>query len=175
LPETDDETSYNQAYETLVGADDDLVGMLAYALYKRSKRHWVIRHRQTYGREPSGEEYRTFVDAQLDPDSVKRLRDDATSLLYSYAESVVESYSPQIRQEALGEDAVRRAEEAHTALKDTLGTIASKDTFWKNLAISALGAFLYSVILALIAIILHFVGVSLIDIVPPVQPGGSAA
>jgi hypothetical protein len=34
--------SYNTVYEKLVLRDDDLVGLISYALYKQRKRAWMI-------------------------------------------------------------------------------------------------------------------------------------
>jgi hypothetical protein len=47
---------YNTVYEKLVQRDDDLIGLIAYALYKQHKRDWLIAYRQREGREPSAAE-----------------------------------------------------------------------------------------------------------------------
>ena len=37
---------YNTVYEKLVQRDDDLIGLIAYALYKQHRRDWLIAYRQ---------------------------------------------------------------------------------------------------------------------------------
>lgn len=44
---------YNKAMEILLDGDDDLVGLVAYALYKQSKRDWIVSYRRQYGRPPN--------------------------------------------------------------------------------------------------------------------------
>ena len=39
---SDPDSQYNTVYERLVLRDDDLVGLIAYALYKQRKRAWVV-------------------------------------------------------------------------------------------------------------------------------------
>src|SRR3546814_8689464 len=48
------EREYNRIFEMLVTASDDLVGLVAYALYKRHKRDWLLALRSK--REPTPED-----------------------------------------------------------------------------------------------------------------------
>src|SRR3546814_15750943 len=53
------EREYNRIFEMLVTASDDLVGLVAYALYKRHKRDWLLALRSK--REPTPEDAQAFL------------------------------------------------------------------------------------------------------------------
>src|SRR3546814_15200792 len=53
------EREYNRIFEMLVTASDDLVGLVAYALYKRHKRDWLLALRSK--REPTPEDAEAFL------------------------------------------------------------------------------------------------------------------
>ena len=69
---------YSEIYEKLVQSDDDdLVGLIAYSLYKQSKRQWLIAHEQKHGQRPTDDEERIFVSA-FTSNELKRLREPRT-------------------------------------------------------------------------------------------------
>ncbi|MBY0612885.1 MAG: hypothetical protein K2P80_11955 [Beijerinckiaceae bacterium] len=51
----------NPMFELLVKDDSDLAGLLAYALYKLSKREWLNAFIAAHEREPNGDEMRAFI------------------------------------------------------------------------------------------------------------------
>lgn len=76
----------HKTYSALVKDEEDLIGYIAYALYKREKLKFCEKCRQDSGTEPSKEEVATFVGiANLD---IRRsaYRDQAAALLESFAE-----------------------------------------------------------------------------------------
>jgi hypothetical protein len=72
-------------FETLVCADDDVRGMLAYGLYKRSKREWLARFRATEGRAPTEAEVRAFLAGELMPRRLALYQMLADDLLLHHA------------------------------------------------------------------------------------------
>lgn len=56
---------YNPVFAKLVDeAEHELVGFLAYGIYKAAKREWLSEHRERHGRRPTEPEYRQHADAQ---------------------------------------------------------------------------------------------------------------
>ncbi|EGQ9765640.1 MICOS complex subunit MIC60 [Vibrio alginolyticus] len=52
---------YNQVYETLVEDEDDLVGQIAYCMYKQNKQKYIRSFEEEHKRLPSDEELEVYV------------------------------------------------------------------------------------------------------------------
>lgn len=55
------EDNYNKMYDQLVSSDDDISGLLAYCLYKRHKRDFIIKYKNEHGNPPSDKEMEGFM------------------------------------------------------------------------------------------------------------------
>lgn len=55
-----DRQPYNFIYEKLVSAPDDIVGMIAYSLYKKEKVEYVRSFTKQYGRAPEDQDLQSF-------------------------------------------------------------------------------------------------------------------
>jgi hypothetical protein len=109
-PQSDPPRQYSEIYEKLVKNDDqDLVGMVAYALYKQSKREWLMQYEQSHGATPSPEEERVFVSAYTRHE-LDRLREQAKSMLSAYANYVIDQAAPEIRERAQEEYLINRVD-----------------------------------------------------------------
>src|SRR3546814_19506040 len=95
----------------LVTASDDLVGLVAYALYKRHKRDWLLALRSK--REPTPEDAEAFLTTVVT--SLDSYRERARVALVEYGSGYVEDARPQTAIEAhegrLAEAADKRKEE----------------------------------------------------------------
>jgi hypothetical protein len=56
-----DASGRNRMFDELVANDDDLIGLVAYALYKQSKRDWLHAFENDKGRAPSQEEINSYI------------------------------------------------------------------------------------------------------------------
>lgn len=131
---------YNPIYEKLVDeADHELIGLVAYALYKRSKREWASNIRARDSRGPTPEQLDGFVETWTS-DRLEGLRIEARSVLTDFAGEVVDSERPHIVEDAL------------------------RGTFWGAVWPSVVAALIYTGGLISVAIILKFAGVDLIGI-----------
>lgn len=72
---------YNFIYEQLVKSEDDLVGLIAYAIYKKHKIEFITRIKEKEGREPTDDECKTFFDASTTESQLVKYRNDAQSIL----------------------------------------------------------------------------------------------
>jgi hypothetical protein len=64
----------NPMFAKLVERDDDTVGLLAYALYKQSKRDWLIAFHETHARAPTDAESRAFITGEQLPRRMQTYR-----------------------------------------------------------------------------------------------------
>ncbi|ANP87766.1 MULTISPECIES: hypothetical protein [Rhizobium] len=112
--------------EFYIEGEDDLIGLLAYALYERQKRDFVLSHRKrNAGRSPDEAELAAVNSNYLSTDLRNTLRDRASQILSSYAETYVEAMEPQIRLTAVNSDALRQVRNIEKSIKRRLG-------FWRQ-------------------------------------------
>jgi hypothetical protein len=95
--------NYNRVYEELVESNDDLVGLVAYSLYKQHKRDWLIKFANTRGSPPGNAELEAFLLGVLLPEQVAKYRQAAADALVDYAQASVAAEAPRIREEAISE------------------------------------------------------------------------
>jgi hypothetical protein len=110
---------YSKAFERLVKlddpADDDLVGLLAYATYKRDKRDYAL------SGENSEDDLKTHYKL-LTPGLIEQYRANAFRRLEIYGEQVVLSAEPEIQE--------RTRTEAITGSKDEIIRSVRDSTKW---------------------------------------------
>ena len=72
---------YNFIYKELVSADDDLVGLIAYGIYKKHKIEFITKIKREQGREPSDEECKSFFAASTTDSQLRNYRSQAETML----------------------------------------------------------------------------------------------
>lgn len=129
------QNDYNTVFEKLVAeadADKQLVGLVAYGLYKISKREWVMQFREEHdGRKPTDEDQKAYARS-LTSTILDGYRSQANEVVAGYANAVVESERPRIYKEAI----------AGTFLR----------SFWPSLAASVVFAALLALIVVIAAV-----------------------
>ena len=162
-PAPDQTPPYNAIYEQLVRDDDDLAGMIGYALYKQSKRAWIMRFERDEGRRPTeAEVFRSYVRAQ-GPHELERLRNEADATLAAYSGVVVEAERPSIVAQALESAMIEDARDLHRAV--------DRNTRWyKGIEANIAGAFLYSLLLIAAVLVLRWAGVDLLGLLDKARP-----
>lgn len=107
--------AHSRAFEHLVASDDDLIGLIAYSLYKRDKRDFFVRWREQNGSLPQPDHLRAFATSVLTLGQEMRYRTAARDILDVYAQGVLEAERPLIERDAVTgriEEAARRLEQA---------------------------------------------------------------
>lgn len=132
---------YNTVFEQLVGeadpADRQLIGLVAYGLYKISKREWVVTYReQNGGGKPSEDERRGHAMGQTQT-ILDGYRSQANEIVAGYANSILEAERPRILREAL------------------------KGSFWRSFWPSFLASFAFASALSIVVIIAALMGFGL--------------
>jgi len=68
------ERQYNFIFSKLVEKDDDMLGLLAYGLYKQQKIEYIAQFKKEHGRGPSHEELATFHDLTSSPTQIENYK-----------------------------------------------------------------------------------------------------
>jgi len=153
------EPHYNPIFERLIeeSDEDELVGLVAYGIYKRAKRAWASRLWARDKRPPNEDDLRRYVDTWTD-DRLEALVVEARSSLADFGASMISEQEPAIREEAV-------AGEIRKSLAIFLeSTKMSWRKFFDDVGLSLLGAFFYIVLLILMVLVFRYAGVDLIDI-----------
>ncbi len=130
----DDLCDFNPFFQTLVLSTDPehtdrLIGMLAYANYKRVKCDWVQSFRTKHKRYPKREDRQAFIDAHNQPLGLDSLRSGAASMLYefaeAYAEQVIETKRTELRKDAVADLLSTHKTDLEVVIKRHTGKMAS--------------------------------------------------
>lgn len=81
----------SRTFEKLVAGEDDLVGLIAYSLYKRAKQEWSVDSR-------SQEEADKYCEIATGA-HVANLRTSAETKLNDFAQGIYDQYESELRQE----------------------------------------------------------------------------
>ncbi len=108
-------TEHNRAYEQLVSGDDDLIGLIAYSLYKKDKRDFYIGWQEQHGSPPQADHVRAFSATVLTLGQQLRYRTAARDMIDAYAKTVSDAEKPLVEKGAVTErfeTAARKVEES---------------------------------------------------------------
>src|SRR5829696_7304624 len=99
-----EEPHYNPIFEFFVNPEhaeaEQIPGIIAYGLYKIAKREWASKLYQREGRKPTEEELEAYIRTWTES-RIRGVTQQAESVLASFATSVIESATPQIREDAI--------------------------------------------------------------------------
>lgn len=135
--------AYSTAYAEIVGDEDDLINMVAYCLYKKQKREFIIKN----GLPFSDQRVRHYHD-DLSGERIDTLRVAARARLQAYANIIQES----VRAEE-GED-IRRGTIVATLTsaldashRQVISTVKNETAWWKAVLYSIVGGFALGLII----------------------------
>lgn len=92
-------SGYNWIYQELVKSEDDLVGAIAYSLYKRHKIEYINQCKSETGKEPTNEQLAEFHRISSSPSSLESYRLKADILLSNLLSLATESIANQMQQQ----------------------------------------------------------------------------
>jgi hypothetical protein len=156
------EPRYNRIYEKLVTAEDDVAGMIAYALYKQSKREWLRNFEAEHRARPSPSDIDAYVLAYTKYE-FERLRSQADSILSAYAAVVIDAETPSLREEIITSHVMKQ-------VSQTLLDVKRQGSLLRQFITGAFLALGYTILLFGIAVALKFAGIDLLGIVEKVGP-----
>jgi hypothetical protein len=90
VPAPPAEADHSGMLGLLVEGDEDVVGLVAYGLYKQNKRDWLLAHRAAMGRAPAAAEIDAFILGESMPRRIATYRRLAWDMLAARARPSVE-------------------------------------------------------------------------------------
>lgn len=161
---------YNKVFEFYAessGDELDLVGLVAYSIYKRQKRDWILRHQKEHRARPSDQEIAAVISNFLTDDMRTTLRERAQDFLTEYGETFVEAAEPEIVEEALNSEMVRKAAACHKSAEEThaeiLSIVSLNGGWWRQIWVGVVSAFVWTFILIVILLGAKLFGIDPID------------
>lgn len=88
---------YNFIYKKLVDNESDIIGIVAYSLYKTDKISFIEDFKKkNNGQEPTEEEFRPFHDNACMDSNIERYKMQATNILQGFLDDTLSSISKQL-------------------------------------------------------------------------------
>ena len=144
--------NYNYIYSQLVEDKADIIGHIAYALYKDDKIEYITKFKnENGGTEPTEEDLKPFNIISSTQNSLDKYKFIASYILQSFLSNSLEESKKDV------EDNMNRN---HLALMDEIIKPIKPASIWKcylhGIAQSVLGAFIFMVLLCGLMFILNF-------------------
>jgi uncharacterized membrane protein YccC len=89
---------YNYIYSTLVQSEQDILGIIAYSLYKRQKIEYVQTFKTKHGREPSDDDLAPFHDVSNSTTQLESYRNQAGQLAQGFLDASVAAQAAELEQ-----------------------------------------------------------------------------
>lgn len=139
-----EDAQYSFIYREIVTGDDDVVGLIAYGIYKKHKIEFITKVKNTLGREPTAEEFGSFIAASTTESQLRNYRSQAEIML-----------SETVGQIAGEELKIYENEMLRTYRAEISSCIPSNSrTFWTSIG----AGFAASVLFTVIAGLFYFMG-----------------
>ena len=146
--------NYNYIYKQLVSDENDVVGHVAYALYKSSKIEYIEKFKQEHGgNQPSEADLKPFHDISCTASSIDRYKTKAVEITSSFLDVTLSETVKQIEQ-----DYVANQDRHLESIIDPLKPMDKKKQFWRGVWQSVLGAFFFAIIVAAFVFITTYNG-----------------
>lgn len=137
----------HRMYSKIVNDENDIVGLVAYALYKQHKIEFFKEYRNVNGgSEPTEEAINAFIQSSSADCQIKKYRAEANGILSDLVINVAQEQINQAESEML-HDYEKKIEAA--VKKNIPGN-------WKTIRLNVVGTFLFSVLITLIFVIGNF-------------------
>lgn len=146
---------HSDAYSQFVSAENDLVGALAYALYKKQKIEYILR----IGCNRDDPRVRDY-HKDLNPGRITTLRDQADAQIRAFADRVVfdaeESFRKEIAADYIGSNFAEHAQhlaDIKSSLAETKTAVVSGTQLWKSVLAGVAASVVFGLVLSAAKII----------------------
>lgn len=133
---------YNFIYDLLATDENGLVGLIAYAIYKKHKIEFISRLKKEKGREPTNEEIDAFCKASTTDSQLEKYMSDAQAILSDVVLNTT--------QEEIKANEKRMLEDYQANIKKCL------PPWWQNVLCSVIASFIFSAL----GMFFYYLGVS---------------
>ena len=135
---------YNFIYKELVEDENDIVGHIAYSLYKSDKIKFIEDFKgKNSGEEPSEDDLKGFHEFCCLPSNIDRYKMQAISILQQFMSDTLSSTTRQIEEDYV------KSQNRH--LKEVVAPLVPG--FWKSIWQGIVSAFVFALIVAAFAFI----------------------
>ena len=138
------DSRYNLIYAKLVTAEDDVVGLIAYGIYKKHKIEFITKIKDEHGREPTADECRSFFAASTTSSQLSNYRSQAETMLSEMVGNIA------------NEELTRYENEMLKNYKKELASCLPSNG--KTFGISIMAGIISTLLFTLIAGIFYFIG-----------------
>lgn len=136
---------FNHIYEKLVDDKNDIIGHIAYSIYKQDKIDYIT-SKKDEGCEIKNNVLKPFHEISSSESSIESYKIKTEIVMQAFFENTISEIYSDIEEET---------KENYTQLiKDTVKPLTSG--FWKSVWAGLLSAFIFALVLAAIAFILQF-------------------
>lgn len=135
--------NYAEVYSKLVDGKEDIIGHVAYSLYKGDKRKFIESYREKHGKYPTNDDVEKFVESVTIDTSIERYKMEAYGIISSFL-----SYALDETTDRIEKDCVKNHEDI---LKNIIAPIKPQSIWWRYfhaILQSILGAFFFALIAA---------------------------
>lgn len=137
-------SAYNYIYKTLVEDDNDILGIIAYGIYKKHKIEFIDKIKKEQGREPTDEECYSFFACSTTETQLESYRSQAEMLLSEAVGNIAREEIVEFEKEML-----------KNYKKEISSCVPSNmKTFW----LSAIAGVVSTLLFTIIAGIFYFIG-----------------
>lgn len=145
------ERKYNYIYKQLVDDEYDVIGHIAYSIYKSNKIEFIEKFKEEHnGLPPTEEELMSFHDVSCTTSSINLYQTKAEIILSDFLDEVLEEIRDDVEHDYINNH------NAH--LKSIIEPLVPKKSkqFFQSLLASLLGAFIFALIVAAFAFITSY-------------------
>lgn len=129
---------HNPIFQKLIADDGDLVGMVAYSIYKKMKQEWIV------AQAPEPQDIRDFHKT-VTATQLELCRNKAEQKLSAFGQAIVVESADAYRQEG--------------AESEIVNQVKRQQSFWVNLSVGVLGSLIFTAMLALLWAALNSPGI----------------
>lgn len=138
--------NYSFMYNKVVHDDADIIGHIAYSMYKDEKIRFIENFKKEHnGGHPTEEDIKYFNDINSTDSSIERYRFSASLVLQSFLDSSLSETINSIETDM---------NQRH--LEEMKGILKPVRSFWKGVGQSIVGAFAFMLIICLLIFFLRF-------------------
>lgn len=137
--------NYNYIYSKIVEDDNDLVGHIAYSLYKKSKIEYIEKQKQD-GKTPTDTDLIPFNDFSSSDGSIDSYKIKAELLVQNFIDNVLSEEFANYKNQAIQQQA--------EILKGIIKPL--RTSFWMDVLTGIVASFLFTLILAILFFIKTF-------------------
>lgn len=143
------EQPFYSIYDKLITGKDDVIGMLAYSIYKQHKIEFIEDFKRKKGKCPEDSDFEYFIMSSVTPSQLKKYRESARAILSENVAAAVQD--ELLRIDIDFQKSIDSVVKRHT---DDVEKVVEKHAIsnWKTIGLNIASSFLFSILLVIVFI-----------------------